>query len=122
MTTFQLVTLPLLGVLIVVTAVATARSRVTPRIGLGWIFLWISAAIAIAFPDLLVWLAQALGIGRGTDLVLYVFILAGFVAFFATYLRFRRLDEQMTTIVRHIAIENASRDHDRKVDEGPSAS
>jgi small membrane protein len=122
MTTFQLVTLPLLGVLIVVTAVATARSRVTPKIGLGWIFLWISAAIAIAFPDLLVWLAQALGIGRGTDLVLYVFILAGFVAFFATYLRFRRLDEQMTTIVRHIAIENAARDHDRKVDEGPGAS
>jgi small membrane protein len=122
MTTFQLVTLPLLAVLIVITAVATARSRVTPRIGLGWILLWLSAAIAIAFPDLLVWLAQVLGIGRGTDLVLYVFILVGFVAFFATYLRFRRLDEQMTKIVRHIAIENAAREQDAKQAEDPRVS
>jgi hypothetical protein len=121
MTTFQLVTVPLLAILIVITAVATARSRVTPRIGLGWILLWLSAAIAIAFPDLLVWLAQVLGIGRGTDLVLYVFILVGFVAFFATYLRFRRLDEQMTKIVRHIAIENAAREQEGKI-EGPPAS
>ena len=119
MTTFQLVTVPLLAILIVITAVATARSRVTPRIGLGWILLWLSAAIAIAFPELLVWLAQVLGIGRGTDLVLYVFILVGFVAFFATYLRFRRLEEQMTKIVRHIAIENAAREQDEKVAEGP---
>jgi small membrane protein len=122
MTTFQLVILPLLGILIVVTALATARSRVTPRIGMGWILLWLAAAIAIAFPDLLVWLAQVLGIGRGTDLVLYVFILAGFVAFFATYLRFRRLDEQMTKIVRHIAIENAAREHEEKSGQGTSAS
>lgn len=118
MTTFQLVTLPLLAVLIVVTAMATARSRVTPRIGLSWILLWLAAAIAIAFPDLLVWLAGVLGIGRGTDLVLYVFILAGFVAFFATYLRFRRVDEQMTKIVRQIAIENAAREQERESGEG----
>ncbi|MGZ8867733.1 MAG: DUF2304 family protein [Thermoanaerobaculia bacterium] len=117
MTTFQLVTLPLLAILIVVTAMATARNRVTPRIGLGWTLLWLAAGIAIAFPDLLVWLASVLGIGRGTDLVLYVFILAGFVAFFATYLRFRRVDEQMTKIVRHIAIENAAREQNGKAGE-----
>ena len=110
MTTFQLVTLPLLAILIVVTAAAVARSRVTRRIGAGWIVLWLAAAIAIAFPDILAVLANALGIGRGTDLVLYVFILVGFVAFFVTYLRFRRLEEQITHIVRHIAISEASRE------------
>lgn len=108
MTTFQLVALPLLALLVVVTATAVVRSRVTRRVGLAWIVLWISAAVAIAFPELLVWLANFLGIGRGTDLVLYVFILVGFVAFFVTYLRFRRLEEQMTEIVRHIAIRDAS--------------
>ena len=107
MTTFQLVTLPLLAILIVVTAVAITRNRITPRIGLGWILLWLAAAVAIAFPELLVWLANALGIGRGTDLVLYLFILAGFIAFFVTYLRFRRLEEEITKIVRHIAISEA---------------
>lgn len=110
MTTFQLVALPLLAVLIVMTAMAAARSRVTPRIGLSWILLWLASATAIAFPGILVWLAGVLGIGRGTDLVLYVFILGGFAAFFATYLRFRRVDEQLTKIVRQIAIENAVRE------------
>lgn len=107
MTTFQLITLPLLGLLIVVTAVAIARSRVVPRIGVAWIALWLAAAGTIAFPGVLVWLAHILGIGRGADLVLYVFILAGFVAFFVTYLRFRRIEEQLTLIVRHLAIRDA---------------
>lgn len=109
MTTFQLITLPLLGLLIVVTAVAIGRSRVVPRIGVAWIALWLAAAGTIAFPDILVALAQILGIGRGADLVLYVFILAGFVAFFVTYLRFRRIEEQLTVIVRHLAIHDAER-------------
>lgn len=113
MTTFQLITLPLLGLLIVVTGVAIARARVVPRIGVAWIVLWLAAAGTIAFPGVLVWLAHALGIGRGADLVLYVFILAGFVAFFVTYLRFRRIEEQLTAIVRHLAIRDAEKADER---------
>ena len=114
MTTFQLVALPALAVLIVVTAVAAARHRITPRVALAWMALWLGAAAGIAFPEILAAVAHALGIGRGADLVFYVFILATFVAFFVTYLRFRRLDEQLTKIVRHLAIQNAEREEEQR--------
>lgn len=114
MTTFQLVALPALAVLLVVTAVAATRHRITPRVALAWMVLWLAAAAGIAFPELLVTMAHALGIGRGADLVFYVFILATFVAFFVTYLRFRRLDEQLTKIVRHMAILNGEREEEQR--------
>lgn len=119
MTTFQLIALPLLGLLVVVTGVAIGRARVVPRIGVAWIVLWLAAAGTIAFPGVLVRLAHLLGIGRGADLVLYVFILAGFVAFFVTYLRFRRVEEQLTAIVRHLAIRDAEERDEAGEDPSP---
>lgn len=107
MTTFQLVTLPILVAFVIGTAIAAARRRMTPRLGIAWMLLWLAAAVAIAFPELLVELARFLGIGRGADLVFYVSILGTFLAFFLTYLRFRRVEDQLTEIVRHLAILNA---------------
>ncbi len=121
MTTFQVVTLPVLAVMILVTAVAMGRRRLAPRFGMAWIALWVGASIAILNPNLLVRVAHFLGIGRGVDLVLYVSILAFFIAFFLVYLRFRRLDEQLTQIVRHLAIRDAEKREEkpqRAVDAG----
>ncbi|GAC1395546.1 MAG: DUF2304 domain-containing protein [Thermoanaerobaculia bacterium] len=107
MTTFQVVTLPVLGLIILATAMQIARRRLAPRIGFAWFALWIAAAVSIADPDLLVRAAHFLGIGRGADLVLYLSVIFSFSAFFITYLRFRRVDDQLTKIVRHIAIRDA---------------
>ena len=106
MTTFQIVTLPLLALIVLVTVIQIARRRMAPRFGFAWILLWVAAAVSIADPDLLVRAAHFLGIGRGADLVLYLSVIFSFSAFFITYLRFRRVDEQLTTIVRHIAMKD----------------
>lgn len=107
MTTFQVVALPLLAVFVLLTAIQLGRRRIAPRIGFAWIALWIAAAVSIADPNILVRAAHFLGIGRGADLVLYLSVIFSFSAFFITYLRFRRVDEQLTAIVRHIAIRDA---------------
>ena len=107
MTTFQVIVLPLLLVMAVATGVQMGRHRLTRRAGALWLLLWVAAAACIAFPALLVGIAHFLGIGRGADLVLYLSILFFFGAFFLTYLRFRRVDEQLTKIVRHLAIRDA---------------
>lgn len=109
MTTFQIITLPLLAAMVLVTSIQIARRRIASRPAVLWISLWIAAAVVIADPDLLVRIAHFLGIGRGADLVLYLSILSTFVACFLIYLRFRRIDEQMTTIIRHLAIRDAER-------------
>jgi hypothetical protein len=106
------VTLPLLAMMVLVTAIQIARRQLAPRFGAAWIALWIAAAVSIANPDLLVRVAHFLGIGRGTDLVLYLSILFMFAAFFMIYLRFRRVDEQLTKIVRHLAIKDARDEHE----------
>lgn len=113
MTTFQIVTLPILAVMILVTAVAIGRRRLAPRFGAAWIALWVAASAGIFNPDILARIATFLGIGRGVDLVLYVSILAFSIAFFLVFLRFRRLDEQLTRIVRHQAIRDAEGDEEK---------
>jgi hypothetical protein len=109
MTSFQMIALPVLGLLIVVTAMNVTRRRMALRAGIGWMLLWSMGAVAVADPDLVVRAATLAGIGRGVDLVVYVAILVIFAALFLTYLRFRRLDEQITKIVRHLAIAEAPR-------------
>ena len=110
MTTFQLITLPALGVVMLLTVAAIRRRRLTGPVGVAWLLLWAAAALSVAFPTILVALANILGIGRGADLVLYLSILFMFAGFFAVYLRFRRLDEQLTRIVRHLAIHDATKE------------
>ena len=110
MTTFQAVGLPLLGLIALVTAIAVLRHIINPRAGLAWLILWISAAIAIARPSITMQIAHALGIGRGADLVLYCAILGMLIAFFLVYIRFKRVERDITRLVRHIAISEAERE------------
>ena len=52
------------------------------------------AAYAVIRPEDVTWVAERLGVGRGTDLVLYLLVV-GF-GFFAvtTYLRFKQVEAQ----------------------------
>jgi hypothetical protein len=104
MTTFQAVGLPLIGLLALITLVAIIRHAINGRAGTGWLLLWIAAAGAIAKPEITAVIAHSLGIGRGTDLVLYCSILGMLVAFFLVYTRFKRLEREITRLVRHLAI------------------
>lgn len=107
MTLFQWIVIPLLLLVMIATGVAVTRSLLARGWGLAWMMLWAAASIAVAFPTVLGFLANALGIGRGTDLLLYASILVMFVGFFLMYLRYRRVTEQLTAIIRHIAISEA---------------
>ncbi|GEA89950.1 DUF2304 domain-containing protein [Cellulomonas cellasea] len=63
------------------------------------------AAASVLFPEVWNALANAVGVGRGTDLLLYGLILA-FLGYMATsYLRFRGLEAQITLLARRIALD-----------------
>ena len=83
------------------------RRRLSRTEGLLWASVCALAGIAVAAPDLTVTLARALGIGRGTDLLLYLAVLVMMVGFSATYLRLRDLRREITVLVRHLAIYEA---------------
>ena len=54
------------------------------------------AALSIFFPELLTMLARSLGIGRGTDLVLYGLVVSFMVFMATTYQRFRHMETTLT--------------------------
>jgi hypothetical protein len=62
------------------------------------------AASSVFFPQIWTWMANLVGVGRGTDLLLYflVLIFIGFVA--TTYRRFRQIDKEITKLARQLAL------------------
>jgi len=108
LTSFQWIAFAVLGISFAITLTLTVRRTLSPRVGLAWGLLWIAAAVAIARPELTGEVARVLGIGRGTDLVLYFAILAMVFGFFAVYVRMRRIERDLTIIVRELAIRSAS--------------
>ncbi len=65
---------------------------------------WASGCVLVVDPDLTSSLARVFGIGRGVDLVFYVFMVAAFCYAIRTYYRLCDLRKDITLIVRHIAI------------------
>jgi small membrane protein len=84
-----------------------ARHQAIRRILL--VLFVVAAAASVFFPQVLTWLANLVGIGRGTDLLLYVMVIAflGFAA--TTYRRFRLLEQDITQLARKLALLEARR-------------
>lgn len=63
------------------------------------------AAFSIFFPELLTRVAHLMGIGRGTDLVLYGLVVSFLVFMATTYQRFRHMEATLTKLSRRIALD-----------------
>lgn len=72
--------------------------------GLCFAGAWIIAVLA---PDAVTRAANLVGVGRGTDLVLYVLAVAFVFNTMAQAQHFRNLDERVTTLTRVLALHSA---------------
>ena len=88
---------------------------------LFWTLIWIGAGVIIAFPETSQFLADLLGIGRGADLILYVGLTVAFYRIFRIHLTLGQVENEITEIVRAIALENLKGPGDaRSGERGPS--
>jgi small membrane protein len=62
---------------------------------------------AVMRPDDLSALARMVGVGRGTDLVLYALVVAFMAGMFSFYQRFRVVDRRYTELARTVALREA---------------
>ncbi|NLE53691.1 MAG: DUF2304 domain-containing protein, partial [Lentisphaerae bacterium] len=60
--------------------------------------------VFVLVPDLSSRLARLVGIGRGTDLILYLFIVFCYLGGLSILAKFRRLERNQTLLVRKLAI------------------
>jgi hypothetical protein len=106
---FQWITLPLLGVVLLGELTGSILGWVGRKASLFRALVWLAAAVAISHPDLTSDVAELVGIRRGADLVMYVFVLTFIVTTFYFYAQHLRLQRELTELVRHVAISEARR-------------
>lgn len=114
MNAFQIGGLLVAAAALAIALLAATRHRISWKAAGGWALLWTAAAIAIAIPELTGKTATMLGIGRGADFVFYCAILAMIGGFFLMYVRYRKLEQEITILVREIALLRANGDRREK--------
>jgi small membrane protein len=62
---------------------------------------------AVLRPDDTTWVAQQIGVGRGTDLVVYLLVVAFVFGMLNTYLRQREISNHLTDLARSVALRDA---------------
>lgn len=70
-----------------------------------WILFWLSAIVAVMWPDSTTILANRFGIGRGTDFVLYISIAIIFYLIFKLHIKIESIGRDITKIVRKESLE-----------------
>lgn len=107
MSLFQLAGIIVTGLSALLAIRRVLRRRSAWRTQGVWVVIWLSAMAAFIWPDGTARLAQAVGIGRGADLILYLAILSGFWAFARLSARQRQTERDLTRLVRELAISHA---------------
>lgn len=74
---------------------------------LGLVVFALINVYAVLRPDDVTWVANRVGVGRGTDLVLYGLVAAFMFGMLNFYLRFREIDRRFTELARTLAIREA---------------
>jgi hypothetical protein len=108
MSAFQTLVCLLLVTLAMLTLAAGLRGTVPKRVVAAALGLWSLGVIAAVWPHTLASAAHSLGIGRGSDLLLYLTTLSLAVACVYSYVRFRRVERQLTLLVRRLAMDAAA--------------
>ncbi|GAA1471127.1 DUF2304 domain-containing protein [Corynebacterium felinum] len=85
------------------------KARAKAGVKIGFLLLVISAIWAVLRPDDVTVIANWLGVDRGTDLMLYVLIMAFGFTTMSTWIRFREQELRYARLARAIALQNAVR-------------
>lgn len=81
------------------------RSQAVRRVAL--LGFGVLAVASILFPETWTMAAQLIGVGRGTDLILYMLVVAFFSFMATTFKRSRDADIRYTKLARRIALDEA---------------
>ena len=94
-------------VLVAVVLVAFVQLARIPLVGTVTILVALFGAYVVWVPDHATYLANAIGIGRGADLILYVWVLIGSAVLLLLYLNLRQQFQLITRLARTMALSGA---------------
>src|SRR5260370_16297945 len=91
---------------------AWAERRRSPLVGLVWMVAALGGMYLVWIPAHATALAEMAGVGRGVDLILYIWVVISLLLFLNLHLKLRAQMDLITTLARAITIANASRGPD----------
>ena len=108
MTTFQIILISILGCLGLFSLIGGFRRSIGRPAAVIIMIISVAGILAALDPNQTTRIAQSIGISRGTDLIVYLVALVVFQGFVVFYLRLRKVRRELTLLVRHLAILEAS--------------
>ena len=107
MTPFQWILVGAIAAFAAVAVLAIVKGKIGRIAGAAWIVVLLVGLLASIDPERVTTVANALGINRGADLVLYLLALSVFWGFLLVYIRLRRVRRELTLVVRRLAVMEA---------------
>ncbi|HYB94099.1 MAG TPA: DUF2304 domain-containing protein [Vicinamibacterales bacterium] len=107
MNTFQIVFITFCSVQAALALRRLLRTR--QRAAMAFLGAWLAAIALIANPDVSTRIANSVGIGRGVDFVTYFLLIVFLWGHYQHYLRYKRVENEVTQLVRELAIAQAWR-------------
>ncbi len=83
----------------------TSRTRAGAKI--AFVLFLVFGVLAVLYPDATTAVAHAVQVGRGTDLLLYLLVVAFAFTVINTYLRFREWELRQARLARALALRDA---------------
>ena len=109
MNLFQIFFIPVFLITALAFLIVGAKKDRSVKNRILWCLIWVLGAVAIAAPEYSTRVAVFLGIGRGTDLFLYIALILGLIVIRYFYLRMKRLESHVTILARHFALGQPKR-------------
>jgi small membrane protein len=81
----------------------------------AWGIFWLLAAGFVLWPDASQRLADFLGVGRGVDLIVYLGLLLVFYLLFRIFVKFEKIERDITKITRKIALDEAEKENEKQL-------
>ena len=82
------------------------KARAKAGVKLGFVVFIVAAVWAVLRPDDLTVLANWIGVDRGTDLLLYVLVIAFLFTTMSTWIRFREQELRYARLARAVALQS----------------
>ncbi|MEK7497061.1 MAG: DUF2304 family protein [Patescibacteria group bacterium] len=78
-----------------------------------WLLLWLVIGVVGLEPKIASYMADVVGVGRGSDLIIYLSILLVFYLLFKIFVRLEKFDKNLTKVVRAIAIQTTNKPNNK---------
>ena len=103
----------IITILVIIAISVIVNKKIQNKLSLGqaltWLVMWLIVLVVFWYPATASYLANALNIGRGADLIIYAAIVVMFYMIFRMYMNMEKIKTDVTKVVRRVGLEEADK-------------